>query len=223
MLRANFKLYFVILLLITPLSCSHKTFHHDLYPSTDFYALKVFTTLNIINENFEPNSGATFTNISLKQSSFAHYQVKSRIETNQKSINTVYTYVIEASGNFMKKPLSVAALAIEPDRYKGHEYPKSSRQPQKISTNTMSLLATNTFYSNLAGAYTKGLPGPTGDHKFFTLVTGELPKINSTITSGVFYPKSIGITTPLSVISLAYFPQGAFQGTIPSRSENTTS
>ncbi|HLD73974.1 MAG TPA: hypothetical protein VJB34_03635 [Bdellovibrionota bacterium] len=213
MFKKYFKISCAILLLMATAMCSHQTFRKSVYPGTGFYALKVFATLNTINENFIPNSGVTHTDISLKSSSFVHYIGKTKHEWYQTEKTSGYTYLVKVDGNALKAPLSVAALALEYNNggTEGRGF------TQKISTDTMSLLTTtNTTYSSLAGGHINGMPGPVNNHKFIIPVTGELPKINATITNGVFYPKSIGITNPLSPVSLAYYPEGAFQGNIPS-------
>src|SRR3989338_1454554 len=212
MFKKYFKIYGAVFILLVGMGCSTKHFYENVYPSVGFYALKVFATLNTINENFVP--GVVQTGLTLKNSTIEHYKSSGRIQNHQKKHYTAYSYFVSVEGSSLNKsPLSVAALVKEnPWGY------AQQAQTQKISMNTMNLLATNTSYSGLSGSHGKGLPAVISDHQFFTIETGELPKVNVTITNGVFYPKSIGITSPLSPLSLAYYPDGPFQGNIPSYS-----
>src|SRR3989338_1515481 len=213
----------MILQYIFPLGCSKKHKSEHLYPSTGFYALKLYAALNTIDQNFSPNTAVVYSDIKLTQLEVQHWydhDKGTRDPAYPKRDTWGHSYVVEVTGQSIKEKLSVAALPIEFDY--GHDYPLRDGA-QKISLKRLSLLNSANVFS-LVSPHLNPMPAPIQDHAFFTIATGSLPQLNSTLTNGVAYPFSIGITSPQTApLVLAYYPLGAFEGYIPSYAVNNQS
>ncbi len=214
----RFILILVMASLIPFVGCSKKTKREHFYPSTGFYALKLYAMLNAMDQNFSPNVGSVYSGIKLNQLEVEHWY------HHEKGNHTDYperhqwghARVVEVTGTALRERLSVAALPIE--FHYGHDYPLRDG-PQKVSFRRLALLNTQNSYS-LGAVHMNPLPSPIQDHVFFTVATGSLPALNATITNGVAYPFSIGLTNPTAPLVLAFYPEGAFEGYIPSYAVN---
>ena len=213
------------------LNCtSTKTTHNHLYPEIGRYELKVYAALHTIDENFKPGRTGDLTNIIMTQGTYVceqeHHKGNRNLFGSYDSAypptdDSYYCYTVTVTGSAIDDKLSVAGHAYHGSYYGGPGGKMKSPAHGQVQLGMVSL---NKLKNPASGSiYALQVPGVISsaltdfqDHSAWTEYSGAVPQNLATLTGGVFYTHTIGFTNPPAPINLAYYPQGSFQGNIPS-------
>ncbi|MBI2608145.1 MAG: hypothetical protein HYW47_00915 [Deltaproteobacteria bacterium] len=215
-------------------ACSKYSTTNHLYPEIQTPELKIYAAMLVIHELLQANGGAQSLSLTVTQSqelSLHHYNSGAKpafSQTYPRVHSWFHANVVTVDGAGLSSPLSVAGHAWREQRGYIDKPGKlgapvhNQSQAGLLSSNRLSDIS-GSSYSKLAAEPVEYLDSVNlkrhsfwTHHSFWTQYYGQVPQSLATVTKGVFYSHTIGFTEPTAPVTLAYYPNGPFQGTIPS-------